>query len=64
MSKKVTAYQVNNLTKVNLKHYQEGDLFITNRTLGILMNGEIVPIPTKQDLKKIENQLKKLGEKK
>lgn len=41
MGKKVTAYNVKSLAKVNTENYIEGNLFITNRSVGILANGSI-----------------------
>src|SRR5699024_8565952 len=39
--KKITAYKVNNLSKVDPRFYVEGDLYITDRSVGILINGKI-----------------------
>src|SRR5699024_5320365 len=39
--KKITAYKVNNLSKVDPRFYVEGDHFITDRSVGILINGKI-----------------------
>ena len=39
--KKITAYKVNNLSKVDTRFYVEGDHFITDRSVGILINGKI-----------------------
>ena len=44
MSNKITAYKVTNLSKVNTTLYKEGDHFITNRSVGILVNGKIKTI--------------------
>lgn len=44
MGKKITAYKVTNLSKVNTTLYLEGDHFITNRGVGILVNGKIKTI--------------------
>lgn len=41
MGKKITAYKVNNLSKVDPRFYVEGDHFITDRSVGILTNGKI-----------------------
>src|SRR5690625_1470426 len=42
--KKITAYKVNNLSKVDPRFYVEGDHFITDRSVGILTNGKIKTI--------------------
>lgn len=39
--KKITAYKVNNLSKVDPRFYVEGDHFITDQSVGILINGKI-----------------------
>src|SRR5699024_8981456 len=39
--KKITAYKVKNLSKVDPRFYVEGDHFITDRSVGILINGKI-----------------------
>lgn len=44
MGRKISAYRVNNLSKVNTTLYVEGDHFITNRSVGILVNGKIKTI--------------------
>lgn len=44
MSKRIRAYKVKNLSKVNTTLYREGDHFITNRSVGILVNGKIKTI--------------------
>jgi len=44
MLKKVTAYKVTNLSKVDKTLYKEGDIFITSRSVGILVNNEIKTI--------------------
>lgn len=41
MSKKISAYKVKNLSKVNTTLYKEGDHFITDRSVGILVNGKL-----------------------
>jgi len=42
--KKITAYKVKNLSKVDPRFYVEGDHFITDRSVGILTNGKIKTI--------------------
>ena len=42
--KKITAYKVNNLSKVDTRFYVEGDHFLTDRSVGILNNGKIKTI--------------------
>src|SRR5690625_63389 len=44
MTKKVTAYKVTNLSKVDKTLYKEGDIFITSRSVGILVNNDIKTI--------------------
>lgn len=44
MISKITAYRVTNLSKVNTTLYKEGDHFITNRSIGVLVNGKIKTI--------------------
>jgi len=44
LGKKITAYKVVNLSKVNTTLYLEGDHFITDRSIGILINGKIKKI--------------------
>lgn len=41
MGKTVKVYEVDNLNKVDTSKYIEGSIFITNRTVGILVNGRI-----------------------
>ena len=59
MSNKITAYKVTNLSKVNTTLYKEGDHFITNRSVGILVNGKIKTIgndgPDLSDYAKLED---------
>jgi len=59
MGKKITAYKVTNLSKVNTELYLEGDHFITNRSVGILVNGKIKTIgndtPDLSDYAKLED---------
>ena len=38
---KITAYKVNNLSKVDLRFYKDGDHFITPRSVGMLANGKM-----------------------
>lgn len=49
MSKKVRAFQVNNLSKVKTSLYRDGDIFFTKRSIGILSNNKIKTIGN-QDL--------------
>ena len=44
MGIKITAYKVKNLSKVNTTLYKEGDHFITDRGVGILVNGKVKTI--------------------
>ena len=52
--KKITAYKVNNLSKVDTRFYVEGDHFLTDRSVGILSNGKIKTI---QGNDQLENDL-------
>lgn len=44
MSKKNKTYEVTSLSKVNTTLYKNGDLFYTNRSIGVLHNGKIKTI--------------------
>lgn len=51
MATKITAYEVKSLHTINVTNYKNGDLFITNRSIGILANGKIQTLETsKTDL--------------
>lgn len=41
MAKKVMAYTVKSLQTVDTTNYNQGDIFITARSVGILTNGKI-----------------------
>ena len=56
--KKITAYKVNNLSKVDTRFYVEGDHFLTDRSVGILSNGKIKNILGNEQLEKDVNTLK------
>jgi len=52
-----TVYQVTRLNDIDKTHYKEGDFFMTDRSLAVLMHNEIKTIPldldnyvTKKDL--------------
>ena len=68
MSKPVKAYEVENLQKVDTTKYKNGDIFISNRSGAILINGKIRPFNNSQGLKKsdvkkmIDEAIKKGGE--
>ena len=68
MSKQVKAYEVENLNKVDTTKYKNGDIFITGRSGGILINGTIRPFNNSTGLKKsdvqkmIDEAIKKVGE--
>ena len=47
MSKRIRAYKVTNLSKVNTTLYREGDHFISKNSIGVLVNGEIKTIANK-----------------
>ena len=44
MGKRIRAYKVTNLSKVDTTLYIEGDHFITDRSVGVLVNGRIKTI--------------------
>lgn len=62
--------KVSNLTKVDPTRYIEGDVFITEKSIGMLHNGKIEPMVKQSDLKDyvkkkdvvklIDNELKKV----
>ena len=56
---KITAYKVNNLSKVDLRFYKEGDHFITHRSVGMLTNGKMKTLQDQSDLITELNDLKK-----
>ena len=56
--KKITAYKVNNLSKVDPRFYVEGDHFLTDRSVGILNNGKIKNILGNEQIEKDVNTLK------
>ena len=55
---KITAYKVNNLSKVDLRFYKEGDYFITSKSVGILANGKMKTLQDQSDLMTELNDLK------
>ena len=64
MGKKITAYKVTNLSKVDPRFYIEGDHFLTDRSVGILSNGKIKTIQgndqIEEDFKNMEKDLKEM----
>ena len=73
MSKRNKTYEVTSLSKVNTTLYKNGDLFFTNRSIGVLHNGKIKTIgnntPDLNDYVKrtevqqmIDEAIKKVGE--
>ena len=50
MAKWIKAYRVTNLSKVDTTWYKDGDLFITDRSIGVLANGKIKTIGNETDL--------------
>ena len=48
--RKITAYKVNNLSKVDPRFYVEGDHFLTDRSVGILSNGKIKTIQGNENM--------------
>lgn len=43
MGKPIKAYKVDSINKVNTTLYVEGSLFMTSRSVGILVDGKIKP---------------------
>lgn len=41
MNNKIAVYLVKSLTAVDTTNYKQGDIFITNRSVGILVNDKI-----------------------
>lgn len=73
MGKSVKCYKVTNLTRVDTTKYVEGDIFLTGRSVGILVNGQIKTFAAsppnlknyvkKEDVKKmIQEELEKNGQ--
>ena len=56
--RKITAYKVNNLSKVDPRFYVEGDHFLTDRSVGILNNGKIKNILGNEQIEKDVSTLK------
>ena len=56
--KKITAYKVNNLSKVDPRFYVEGDHFLTDQSVGILNNGKIKNILGNEQIEKDVSTLK------
>lgn len=48
MSVSVKVYRVKNLSNVNVTWYKNGDIFITERSVGVLHNGKIKTIGNEQ----------------
>ena len=61
---KITAYKVNNLSKVDLRFYKEGDHFITPRSVGMLTNGKMKTLQSDlmTELNDLKNRVKALEE--
>src|SRR5699024_1148069 len=61
---KITAYKVNNLSKVDLRFYKEGDHFLTSRSVGMLTNGKmkILQSDLMTELNDLKNRVKALEE--
>ena len=61
---KITAYKVNNLSKVDLRFYKEGDHFITPRSVGMLANGKMKTLQSDlmTELNDLKNRVKALEE--
>lgn len=56
MGKPVRAFEVENIQKVDTTKYRNGDIFITDRSAGILINGKIKLFSHSQGLKKSDVQ--------
>ena len=61
---KITAYKVNNLSKVDLRFYKDGDHFITPRSVGMLTNGKMKTLQSDlmTELNDLKNRVKALEE--
>src|SRR5699024_2757876 len=61
---KITAYKVNNLSKVDLRFYKDGDHFIAPRSVGMLTNGKmkILQSDLMTELNDLKNRVKALEE--
>lgn len=57
MVNQVRCFEVNNINKVDTTRYKNGDLFYTNRSVGILINGKIKIVPF--NLPNMKNYVKK-----
>ena len=57
----MNVYQVENMSKVNVSRYIEGDVFMTKQRIGILHNGKIESLVKQSDVRKIvREELKKV----
>ena len=57
----MNVYQVENMSKVNVSRYIEGDVFMTKQRVGILHNGKIESLVKQSDVRKIvREELKKV----
>lgn len=50
MDKKIKSYEVTNLSTVNTTLYKNGDIFYTDRSIGILHKGKVKKIVSTPDL--------------
>ena len=50
MGKRNKSYEVKNLNKVNTKLYKNGDIFYTDRSIGILHKGKVKTVGSSPDL--------------
>lgn len=48
--------KVSNLTKVDTRNYKEGTVFITDQSVGVLLNGKIEALVKQSELRKIIRQ--------
>lgn len=56
----MAVYRVTNLSKVNTTLYREGDLFLSDKGAGLLINGRVEPIMTRADVRKmIRDEIRK-----
>ena len=57
----MNVFQVENMSKVNVSRYIEGDLFITKQRVGILHNGKVETLVKQTDVRKmVREEVKKV----
>ena len=55
----MATYKVNNLSNVDLRFYNDGDFFVTDRTIALLIDGELKKIQQDNRIRKELNELTK-----